>query len=308
MMPATDTPPDTDTKAAAVAWLTAERAAGRDPSNDEIANRFGVSDRTVRNYRKAVREAEAEGSDAEVVPIHGKPPGNGTAPEPRSAAPSAPAPGPVPATPTPVAAATPAETVPEGPRRAAAPVPATGKGPERKAPPATPAPRPATRPAPAPVAAEPRQPAHAPAAGPLTAKWWDRAVILVGLTAVRLLAAAVSYGHMRHLAYEAGQTGRLGWFTVADVLPLTVDGLAVLALVTRRLRRRQGLPADPATEVALYLAVAVSLAANIQSSWGSLLSVAVGVWAPVVLFVGEAVEKPTGAHKAPRETSEKESQ
>lgn len=304
MMPAPDTPPDTDTKAAAVAWLTAELAAGRDPSNEEIATRFGVSDRTVRNYRKAVRDAEAEGSDAEVVPIHGKPSGNGTAPEARSA----PAAEPVPATAPPVAAATPAEAVPESPRHAATPVPASGKGLERKPPAPSPPARPATRPAPAPRAAQPRQATPTPAAATPTARWWDRAIIVAGLTIVRFLAAAVSYGHMRHLAYEAGQTGRLGWFTVADVLPLTVDGLAVLALVTRRLRRRQGLPADPATEVALYLAVAVSLAANIQSSWGSLLSVAVGVWAPVVLFVAEAVEKPTGAPKAPRNAPAEEAQ
>lgn len=297
MMTATDTPPDIDTKAAAVAWLRGEYAAGRDPETKDIAARYSVSERSARNYRNAARDDAPEPPTAPVVPIRGNASGNGAAPEPRSVPLSAPSPGPVPATPPPVAAATVPERLPESPRQPASPVPAGGKAPEREAPatsrpgrPATPAAEPATGPAPD---------RHAPAgagSGP-AARWWDRALVVGGLTIVRFIAAAVSYGHMRHLAYEAGQDGALGFATVADVLPLTVDGLAVLALVTRRLRRRQGLPGDLATNLALYLAIGVSLAANVASSWGSALSVLVGAWAPVVLFVAEAVEKPTGTPK-----------
>lgn len=306
MMTATDTPPDTDTKAAAVAWLRGEYAAGRDPETKDIAARYSVSERSARNYRSAARGDAPEPPTAPVVPIRGNASGNGAAPGPRSVPRSAPAPEPVPATPPPVAAATVPEALPESPRHAATPVPASGKVPERQAPALPPVPRPAAPAPERPGAPEPRQPEPDPAAG-TSARWWDRALVVGGLTLVRFIAAAVSYGHMRHLAYEAGQDGTLGFATVADVLPLTVDGLAVLALVTRRLRRRQGLPDDQATALALYLAIGVSLAANVASSWGTVLSVLVGAWAPIVLFVAEAVEKPTGtpnrARTAPEEAT-----
>ncbi len=78
--------------------------------------------------------------------------------------------------------------------------------------------------------------------------------------AVGLMAAALSYDHMRLLAVHVGEPG---WR--AAVLPLTVDGLVVVATKVTVARRGAGRPVGWLPYSALALSVLASLAANVVS-------------------------------------------
>lgn len=78
--------------------------------------------------------------------------------------------------------------------------------------------------------------------------------------AVGLMAAALSYDHMRLLAVHVGEPG---WR--AAVLPLTVDGLVVVATRVTVARRGAGRPVGWLAYGALVLSVLASLAANVVS-------------------------------------------
>ncbi len=78
--------------------------------------------------------------------------------------------------------------------------------------------------------------------------------------AVGLMAAALSYDHMRLLAVHVGEPG---WR--AAVLPLTVDGLVVVATKVTVARRGAGRPVGWLAYGALVLSVLASLAANVVS-------------------------------------------
>ncbi len=78
--------------------------------------------------------------------------------------------------------------------------------------------------------------------------------------AVGLMAAALSYDHMRLLAVHVGEPG---WR--AAVLPLTVDGLVVVATKVTVARRGAGRAVGLLPYGALVLSVLASLAANVVS-------------------------------------------
>lgn len=78
--------------------------------------------------------------------------------------------------------------------------------------------------------------------------------------AVGLMAAALSYDHMRLLAVHVGEPG---WR--AAVLPLTVDGLVVVATKVTVARRGAGRAVGWLPYSALVLSVLASLAANVVS-------------------------------------------
>jgi hypothetical protein len=115
---------------------------------------------------------------------------------------------------------------------------------------------------------------------------WERHTLAAGKAAVRLVAAAVSYEHMRTVAEVAGETG---WRAV--LLPISVDGLAVLALVTLRAQRRDGVRPGWAW-VALLLALIASLAANVAAAQPTPAGRLVAAWPPVALFLAELMDKP----------------
>jgi len=133
-----------------------------------------------------------------------------------------------------------------------------------------------------------------PDAGVLCGPAWERFVVSVGAAAVRLVAAAVSYEHMRALAAAA----REGWR--AWLLPVSVDGLAVVALITIRRARRMGTPADPMAWLALTVALIASLAANVAAAVPTLSGRIVAAWPPVALLMAEVINKHRGGAGANR--------
>jgi hypothetical protein len=125
-----------------------------------------------------------------------------------------------------------------------------------------------------------------PSAPPMPA--WERFVVSAGSMAVRLVAAVVSYEHMRFLASEAGE----GWR--AWLWPISVDGLAVVALVTIRRNRLVGQRSDRMAWLALGLALAVSLAANVAAAPPTFAGRAVAAWPPAALLLAEVIHKHRG--------------
>jgi ABC-type uncharacterized transport system permease subunit len=82
---------------------------------------------------------------------------------------------------------------------------------------------------------------------------------------------------MRHLAIEAGE----GWR--ADLLPLSVDGMMVVASMTALAQRRAGQRAYFAW-MAIFIGIAASLAANVAAAEPTLKGRLVAGWAPVALL------------------------
>jgi hypothetical protein len=96
---------------------------------------------------------------------------------------------------------------------------------------------------------------------------------------VALVAAVVSYEHLRHVATMAGE----GWR--AWLLPLSVDGLLVAASMVMLTRRRQGRPAGALAWGSLLLGIAASVAANVASAEATLTARLVAAWSPVALLL-----------------------
>jgi hypothetical protein len=108
---------------------------------------------------------------------------------------------------------------------------------------------------------------EAPAGDGKVARWLRSAITL----AVGLVAAAVSYGHMMHVALLAGEP-----LWAARVWPITVDGLVLAAL----LRGEQ-------SRVWLAVGAAVSVAANVLNQYPELAEAAgpvVSAWPPLALY------------------------
>jgi hypothetical protein len=117
---------------------------------------------------------------------------------------------------------------------------------------------------------------------PVEVPGWVRGVTTLAVVLVALVAAVVSYEHMRALAELAGE----GWR--ARVLPISVDGLVVAASMTMLVRRRAGHPAGALTWAALLLGLGASLAANVVAADPGIVDPAllrrlVGAWPPVAL-------------------------
>lgn len=117
-----------------------------------------------------------------------------------------------------------------------------------------------------------------------------------------LVAAIVSYSHMRALAVRAGE----GWRAI--LLPLSVDGLLVAASLVLLVRRRSGLSGSALAWLALVLGLAVSLVANVAAAEPTLVGRLVAAWPP--LAFGLAYElllhlvRPVSADPEPKPAAE----
>jgi len=103
------------------------------------------------------------------------------------------------------------------------------------------------------------------------------------LATVAGTAAYASYGHMKDVALLAHQPAAL-----AAVLPLSVDGMMVVATLAIAEDKAQGRKPRTWARIALALGAVVSVAANITATaahFGDPLSIAVSAWPPVALFV-----------------------
>jgi hypothetical protein len=106
-------------------------------------------------------------------------------------------------------------------------------------------------------------------------RWCTTAAVVV----VALVAAVVSYEHLRHVATVAGE----GWR--AWLLPLSADGLLVAASMVMLTRRRQGRPAGALAWGSLLLGIAASVAANVASAEATVVARLVAAWSPVALLL-----------------------
>ena len=131
-----------------------------------------------------------------------------------------------------------------------------------------------------------------------------RAATAAVVTAVAAFAAVVSYSHVYDLGRLHGQSG-----TAARLLPLSVDGLILVASLVLLHEARNGRPAPALARWMLWLGVSATLAANALYglAWG-VLGVALSAW-PGAAFVGSVellmgmVRRTRSAHPEPALTS-----
>jgi Protein of unknown function (DUF2637) len=101
---------------------------------------------------------------------------------------------------------------------------------------------------------------------------------VLAVIAVALVAAVASYDHQRSLAEMAGEDWR------AWLLPVSVDGLVLVASRTMLVRRRAGQSAGALAWAALLVGLAASLAANVAAAEATLIGRLVAAWPPVALL------------------------
>lgn len=89
------------------------------------------------------------------------------------------------------------------------------------------------------------------------------------------IAAVASYSHMRHLAVEYGQTE-----VIADMLPISVDGMLVVATVALGDGRRYRWSAW----LAFWIGVVASIIANVLAAEPSAIARCISAW-PAIAFL-----------------------
>jgi hypothetical protein len=89
------------------------------------------------------------------------------------------------------------------------------------------------------------------------------------------IAAVASYSHMRHLALEYGQSE-----VIADMLPISVDGMLVVATVALGDGRRYRWSAW----LAFWIGVTASIIANVLAAEPSAIARCISAW-PAVAFL-----------------------
>jgi Protein of unknown function (DUF2637) len=110
---------------------------------------------------------------------------------------------------------------------------------------------------------------------------WIRSIATVAVLVVALIAAAISYSHIEHVAVLYGQA--LG---AARALPLSVDGAIVAASMVMLDAARRGAGAPVLARIMLALGVAATLGANAISGDGhGPIGVGVAVL-PAAAFIG----------------------
>jgi hypothetical protein len=92
---------------------------------------------------------------------------------------------------------------------------------------------------------------------------------------VASIAAVASYSHMRHLAIEYGQTE-----VIADMLPVSVDGMLVVATVALGDGRRYRWSAW----LAFWIGVVASIIANVLAAEPSAIARCISAW-PAIAFL-----------------------
>lgn len=114
---------------------------------------------------------------------------------------------------------------------------------------------------------------------------------------VALIAAWGSYRHMLDVATIAGQP-----IEVAATLPLSVDGMLLVASLAMADDKANGRRPRVAARIAFWLGATISVAANIASTvvhnGVNPLSIGVAAWAPIALLaVSEIMAKPGKPNK-----------
>ena len=98
--------------------------------------------------------------------------------------------------------------------------------------------------------------------------------------AVAGIAAYASYTHMRDLAVTHGQHS-----TVAALLPVSVDGMLVVATLVMREDRQAGHRVRTWAWIAFVLGVAASVVANVLAALPDLISRVISAWPAVALLL-----------------------
>lgn len=106
----------------------------------------------------------------------------------------------------------------------------------------------------------------------------------VAVAVVVVVAAVVSYSHIRHLAVAAGMGSLAGW------LPLALDGLVVACSCSLIVDRQHGKRTSPLAAGGLVIGLAASLAANVLAVDPTLASeravaVVLAGYSPIALAV-----------------------
>lgn len=119
-----------------------------------------------------------------------------------------------------------------------------------------------------------------------------RAGYSISFVLVAGVAAYVSYGHISEVAVLAHQP-----IALAKVLPLSVDGLMLIATLALAEDKAANRMPRPWARVTFWIGAAVSVAANIASTlvhYGpDVLALAVAGWAPIALLLAiEVVARP----------------
>jgi hypothetical protein len=96
---------------------------------------------------------------------------------------------------------------------------------------------------------------------------------------VALVAAVISYCHLRDLALEHGE----GWR--AGLIPLSIDGMLVATTSAIVGQRRQGRPAGWVPWLGLILGIVASLLGNVAGAHSDLIARLIAAWPPVALAV-----------------------
>lgn len=102
---------------------------------------------------------------------------------------------------------------------------------------------------------------------------------IAATTVVAVVAAMVSYDHMRTLGERAGE----GW--KAWLIPLAIDGMVVAASTVLLVRRRAARPGGVLAWLALLGGVLASLAANAAAAQPTLVGRAIALVPPLALAV-----------------------
>lgn len=98
--------------------------------------------------------------------------------------------------------------------------------------------------------------------------------------AVAGIAAYASYSHMAQLALDHGQTQ-----TVAALLPVSVDGMLIVATVVMREDRQAGFRVRPWAWIAFILGVLASVTANVLAASPDITSRVISAWPALALLL-----------------------
>lgn len=101
-----------------------------------------------------------------------------------------------------------------------------------------------------------------------------------GVGIVAGIAAYASYTHMRELALDHGQTQ-----TVASLLPVSVDGMLIVATLVMREDRAANLKVRVWAWIAFILGVAASVVANVLAAADDITSRVISAWPAIALLL-----------------------
>jgi hypothetical protein len=108
-----------------------------------------------------------------------------------------------------------------------------------------------------------------------------RTLSALGMLAIAGIAAVVSYSHIHDVVLTHGESE-----TAARLIPLSVDGLILVASMTALAERRAGRPRSPLAIIALALGATASLTANIAHAQPTAIGRIAAAWSPVALAIG----------------------